>query len=334
VASGREPVASGYWRLTWTRLSRDPLAVVTGSLLGMMVLACFVGGPVLARMLGHGPDTIFASAVRGYSPVGLWTRVPVVNYTGEHSAGSTLFVLGADGTVGRDEFLRLLFGGRVTIEIALGATLIAVAIGTTLGTVAGYCGGRVDSLVVWVIDFSLAFPVLLMAIALGATVSDRFGRYTLSGLVEPGVVWLAVFLGLFIWPYVARLSRVRVLELREREFVEAARMVGGGTRHILASHIIPHLVPTLIPPATIMFATTMLLEASFSMLGVGIDPNTPSWGGMLAGQVGWLTALATPESLSLSSRLVVYPSLAILFTAGAAAVLGEQIRKALDPTGT
>jgi len=126
---------------------------------------------------------------------------------------------------------------------------------------------------------------------------------------------------------------VQVLELRERPFIEAARMVGCGTRRILFAHMLPHLVPVLIPPATVMFATTMLLEASFSMLGVGIDPNTRSWGGMLASQIGWLTALASGETLSLSSRLVVIPSAAVLVTAGAAAILGEQIRRALDPRG-
>jgi peptide/nickel transport system permease protein len=259
--------------------------------------------------------------------------VPNANYTGEHVTGTTLMVLGADGSVGRDEFLRLLYGGQATIEVAVGATLIGVTIGSTLGTLAGYLGGRVDGVVVWVTNFALAFPVLLMAIALGATVSDRYSRYTLNGLVEPGVLSLAVFLGIFIWPYPARLVRVQVLELRERPFVEAARMIGSGRGRILRAHIFPHLIPILIPPATIMFATTMLLEASFSMLGVGIDPNTASWGGMLASQIGWLTALASGESITLTSRLVIVPSLAVLLTAGAAALLGEQIRKALDPTG-
>jgi peptide/nickel transport system permease protein len=333
VADGDTRAASGYWRLTWGRLRRDPLAVASGSLLLLVFFACFIGAPLLAAALGHGPDTIFSSAVHDFTPVGLWTRVPNANYTGEHVTGTTLMVLGADGSVGRDEFLRLLYGGQATIEVALGATLIGVTIGSTLGTLAGYLGGRVDGVVVWVTNFALAFPVLLMAIALGATVSDRYSRYTLNGLVEPGVLSLAVFLGIFIWPYPARLVRVQVLELRERPFVEAARMIGSGRGRILRAHIFPHLIPILIPPATIMFATTMLLEASFSMLGVGIDPNTASWGGMLASQIGWLTALASGESITLTSRLVIVPSLAVLLTAGAAALLGEQIRKALDPTG-
>ncbi len=333
MADGDKRAASGYWRLAWGRLRRDPLAVASGSILLVVFFACFIGAPLLAAVLGHGPDTIFSNAVHDFRPVGLWTRVPNANYTGERVTGTTLMVLGADGTVGRDEFLRLLYGGRATIEVALGATLIGVTIGATLGTLAGYLGGRVDGVIAWVTNFALAFPVLLMAIALGATVSERYSRYTLNGLVEPGVLSLAVFLGIFIWPYPARLVRVQVLELRERPFVEAARMIGSGRRRILRTHILPHLIPILIPPATVMFATTMLLEASFSMLGVGIDPNTASWGGMLASQIGWLTALASGVSISLTSRLVVVPSLAVLLTAGAAALLGEQIRKALDPTG-
>jgi peptide/nickel transport system permease protein len=333
MAMSGDPVARGYWRLAFARLRRDQLAMAIAGLLLVVFSACFLGAPLFAMLLGHGPDTVFPSAVHGFTPVGVWTRVPNENYTGGHATGTTLMVLGADGTVGRDEFMRLLYGGRATIEVAAGATLIAVVIGTTLGALAGYRGGRVDAAVVWLTDFALAFPVVLMAIALGATVSDRYSRYTLGGLVDPGVLSLAVFLGLFIWPYPARLARVQVLELRERPFVEAARMVGARPRQILIGHIAPHLIPIMIPPATIMFATTMLLEASLSMLGVGIDPNTASWGGMLASQIGWLTALASGESLSLSSRLVVVPSLAVLGTAGAAAVLGEQIRRALDPAG-
>src|SRR5947208_961468 len=155
---------------------------------------------------------------------------PNANYTGEHVTGTTLMVLGADGTVGRDEFLRLLYGGRATIEVALGATLIGVTIGSTLGTLAGYLGGRVDGVIAWVTNFALAFPVLLMAIALGATVSDRYSRYTLNGLVEPGVLSLAVFLVVFIWPYLAQLQHLHPHQPRERPFVEAARMIGSGRR--------------------------------------------------------------------------------------------------------
>jgi peptide/nickel transport system permease protein len=315
------PVARGHWRLAFDRLSHDPAALVAAALIVVVVVACFAGAPVFAALLGHGPDAGFPSAVHDFTPVGVWSRVPDASYGGGGGHGATLLVLGADGTVGRDEFLRTLYGGRSTIEVAALATLLAVTIGTMVGTVAGYAGGRADAALIWMIDFALAFPVLLAAIALGATVSDRFSRFTAGG----------VFLGLFMWPYSARIARVQVLELRERPFIEAARMVGVSGGRILRSHIAPHLAPVMIPPATIMFATTMLLEASLSMLGVGMDPNTASWGGMLATQIGWLTNLASGDSISLSSRLVVIPSVAVLITAAATAMLGERFRKALDP---
>jgi peptide/nickel transport system permease protein len=334
IAAQQTAVPSGYWRLTLQRLRRDRLAVASAVVVLAVFLVCFVVGPMLAMMLGHGPDTIFPGAVRGYAPVGVWTWVPNAEATGNvHGSGSTLFILGADGTVGRDEFLRLAYGGQVTIEVAGFATLIAVAAGVTVGGAAGYLGGRVDGVVVWCVNFVMAFPVLLMAIALGTTVSDRFSGYTALGLFQPGVISISIFLALFTWPYIARLTRVQVLELRERQFVEAARMVGAGNARIMREHIIPHVVPVLIPPATVMFAGAMLLQASLSILGIGIDPNTPSWGGLLAQKVGWLTALAFGENLSLSDPLLLFPTFAIVITVVGVAILGEQIRKALDPTG-
>lgn len=108
------------------------MAVGSGVLLAAIFVMCFVVGPVLARTTGHGPDTIFPDAVRNFTPVGLWTHVSDAHYTGEHSNGTTLLVLGGDSTVGRDEFMRLLYGGQVTIEVALGATVLAMLIGTTL----------------------------------------------------------------------------------------------------------------------------------------------------------------------------------------------------------
>ncbi len=300
-----------------------------------IVLGCFLGGALASLLLGHGPAAIFPGGVtRSDQPVGFWSRVPNVHYPDMTVHGTTLLVLGADGTIGRDELLRVIYGGQVTIEVAAFATLTALAIGVPMGAAAGYIGGRVDTAIVWLIDFAMAFPVLLMAIALGDVFAARFQPYTLLGMFQPGVLSVAVFIGLFTWTYMARLTRVQVLELREREFVLAARMVGARTSRILRVHILPHVAPVLIPPATFMFSGAMLLEASLSILGVGIDPNTPSWGGLLASKVGWLTALSFGGGISLTDPLVIYPSVSILVTVIAVATLGEQLRKALDPTGS
>jgi peptide/nickel transport system permease protein len=327
--------ARGLWWLTFARLRRDRLAVAAAGLVLVIVLGCFLGGPLTAHLLGHGPGAIFPGGVtRSDQPVGFWSRVPNVHYPDMRAHGTTLLVLGADSTIGRDELLRVIYGGQVTIEVAAIAVFTALLIGVPLGAAAGYMGGRTDAAIVWLIDFAMAFPVLLMAIALGDVFSGRFRPYTLFGLFQPGVLSVAVFIGLFTWTYMARLTRVQVLELREREFVQAALMVGARTPRILRVHIVPHVVPVLIPPATFMFAGAMLLEASLSILGVGIDPNTPSWGGLLAIKVGYLTSLAFGGGISLTDPLVVYPSVAILVMVIAVAALGEQLRKALDPTGS
>jgi peptide/nickel transport system permease protein len=327
--------ARGLWWLTFQRLRRDRLALAAGALVLLIVLGCFLGGPLVSLLLGHGPAAIFPGGVtRGDQPVGFWSRVPNVHYPDMTVHGTTLLVLGADGTIGRDELLRVIYGGQVTIEVAAIATLTALGIGVPRGAAGGYIGGRVDAVIVWLVDFAMAFPVLLMAIALGDVFASRFQPYTLLGLFRPGVLSVAVFIGLFTWTYMARLTRVQVLELREREFVQAARMVGSRTSRILRVHILPHVAPVLIPPATFMFAGAMLLEASLSILGVGIDPNTPSWGGLLSSKVGWLTALSFGGGISLTDPLVIYPSVSILVTVIAVATLGEQLRKALDPTGS
>lgn len=331
---GDVAAARGFWRLAGQRFVRDRLTMLATVCLAAIVVACFAGGPLLVELLGHGPGSIFPGAVHDtIQPAGFWSHVPNVHYPYARRYGTTLLVLGADGPLGRDELLRLLYGGQVTIEVAAIATLTACAIGVPLGAAAGYAGGRVDAALVWVIDFVMAFPVLLMAIALGATVSARFSGYTLAGLFFAGVISVSLFIGLFSWTYMARLTRVQVLELRDRQFVEAARMSGCGTGRILRRHILPHLVPVLLPPATVLFATAMLLQASLSVLGVGIDPSTPSWGGMLAIKIGWLTSLAYGGDISLSDPLVVYPSVGILVTVVAVALVGEGLRRALDPAG-
>ena len=326
--------ARGFWRLAGRRLLRDRFAMAAVAVLAVILVACFIVAPVLVGLLGHGPGSIFPGAVRNtINPVGFWTRVPNVHYPYLQRHGTTLLVLGADGPLGRDELLRLLYGGQVTIEVAAIATAVACLIGVPLGATAGYVGGRLDAAVVWLVDFVMAFPVLLMAIALGATISSHFSGYTLHNLFAAGVISVSLFIGLFSFTYMARLSRIQVLELREREFVEAARMTGSGPVRILRRHILPHLLPVLLPPATVLFATAMLLQASLSVLGVGIDPSTPSWGGMLAIKIGWLTSLAYGGDISLSDPLIIYPSIAIVITVVAVAMIGEGLRKALDPAG-
>jgi ABC-type dipeptide/oligopeptide/nickel transport system permease subunit len=313
------------------RLRADPAAIVSAALLLAILLGVFVGAPVAEHLLGHGPDDIFLGSIQDGVPAGPLTHVPNHDQAYAHFNGTTLFVLGADGYIGRDELMRLLYGGQASIEVALGATIIAMLIGMTLGGLAGYFGGVLDGIVLRLIDFVMAFPIILLAIAIGSSAAGWLGSLTAGGLLRPGVPGLALFIGLATWFYPARIVRVQVMSLREQEFVDGARMVGASHRRILFSHILPHLTGPLVVYGTIVFATNVILEASISLLGVGIQLPNPSWGNMLATNFG---TLLTPGSYAYTPPTIwtaIFPTVAILVTLIAVVTFGEQVRRALDP---
>jgi ABC-type dipeptide/oligopeptide/nickel transport system permease subunit len=334
-AGVQEPVvaATSQRVMVMRRLRRDPVAIVSGALLLAILLAVFVGAPIAQHLLGHGPDDIFLGSIADGVPVGPLTNVPNHDQAYHHFDGTTLFLLGADGYVGRDELMRLLYGGQASIEVAFGATLVAMFIGVTLGALAGYVGGLVDGIVLRCIDFVMAFPIILLAIALGSNATGWLRTLTMGGLLRPGVPGLAVFIGLATWFYPARIVRVQVMSLREQEFVEGARMVGASHRRILLSHLLPHLTGPLIVYGTVVFATNVILEASISLLGVGIQLPDPSWGNMLSTNFGTLIHLGSSEYTPPTIWTAIFPTVAILVTLVATVMLGEQVRRALDPRG-
>lgn len=332
------PPARGSWQLVSGRLRQDRVAVAAGAVFALVVVSCFVVEPVLAHVLGRGPNDIFPYASEqtpyGPRPVGPWSWVPDTSYAVEAPAraGTTLLVLGADGPLGRDELLRLLAGGQVSIEIALGAALIAVVLGATLGALAGYFGGVTDALISRLTELVMAFPLLLLLIAIGQTVADRFDFVTLHGSLRPGVLSLAVVIGAFTWFYPARIVRAEVLSLRTREFVDAARVAGASELRILRTHVAPHLAAPLTVWGTLIVASNVILEAAISFLNLGIRLPTASWGNMLS--QNWGTLLAYNQSLAASQRTVwtqAFPTAAIFVTVLALALLGEGLRRALDP---
>lgn len=319
---------------TWRRLRRDRLAVgAAGAIVGV-VLILFVGGTVAERLLGHGPNDIFPFAVNAdQKPVGPWSRVPDVGLLygvrAPPHAKTTLLVLGGDGPLGRDEFLRLLDGGRTSLEVALGATLLALVIGVAFGTAAGYFGGWVDTIFSRATEFAMAFPVLLFLIMLGSTVGGLLDRFTLGGLLERGVVSLILLIGALTWYYPARIIRARVLELREREFVEASRSLGAGPWRIMRTHLLPHLTTPIVVYGTLMIGTNILLEAGVTFLGVGLHLPTASWGSMLSSAWGGVTSPAVSSSTN-TVWLTLFPSLAIMVSVMAFNLLGEGLREALE----
>jgi peptide/nickel transport system permease protein len=316
LGEGQLIEARSYWNQVWRRFSRDKVAIGSGVFIIFLVLVAAIGGPIASAILGHGPSDIFFDGVdEDLLPVGPMTYVTNPN------GGETLFILGADGTLGRDEFLRLLYGARVSLEVAVLSTVSTTIIGVLLGSIAGFYRGWVDTVISRVIEVTMAFPALLFIIALAATIGERLNNVTF-GFFDRGVLTLLFVFTLFGWFYPARIVRSQVLSLREKEFVEAARMVGASDWKIVRSHILPHLVAPVIVVSTLAVASYVLAEAGLSFLGLGIKLPTPSWGNLLS---------TAPEFYTAQPWLMVWPGLAVLVTTLAFNLLGDGLRDAFDP---
>jgi len=314
--------ARGYWEQVWARFKQDRLAVAGGITIILLLLAASFGAPIAQALLGHGPnDLFFTGGVNQTTllPVGPFSRIS----DDLHPGHTTLFILGADSTLGRDEFLRLLYGARASLEVALLATIGSIGIGVILGAVAGYFRGWVDTVVSRVTEITMAFPALLFIIALASTVGNRLNNITF-GIFGQGVVTLFLVFSVFGWFYPARIIRAVVLSLREKEFVEAARMVGSSDARIIRSHILPHLVAPIIVYSTLSVASFILGEAGLSYLGVGIKLPTSSWGNLLQQATDYYTQ---------QPWLMVWPGLAVLVTTLSFNLLGDGLRDAFDPRG-
>lgn len=220
------------------------------------------------------------------------------------------FLLGTD-LLGRDLLSRLLYGARISLAIGVVANTAALLLGTLLGLLAGYFRGVVGTVIMRFTDVMMAFPALLLAIAL-------------SAILEPSLWIVALVIALVNWVQVARVVYAQVLALSENDFVASARALGARRGRILVTHLVPHVLPTMLVYGTLGISTTVLLEATLSFLGVGVRPPTPSWGGVISeSQSFFFTA----------PWLVAFPGLAILVTAVAFNLVGDALRDALDPRG-
>ncbi len=270
--------------LTWRRFRRMPGPMIGASLLTLLVLVA-VFAPLLAP---HDP-------IKGHVIDAL-------------SAPNRRFPLGADH-VGRDVLSRVIYGARISLSIGLVVQSIALVVGTTLGLVAGYFGGRLDDLVSVVVVVLQAFPGFLLAIAV-------------AGALEPNLLNLYIALGLVGWPGICRLVRGETLTLKERQFVEAAQAVGSSERRILARHVLPNCLGPVIVIVTLGAAGTILVEAALSYLGLGTQPPTPSWGSMLAAGLPYMQT---------APWLTVFPGMAIFLAILSLNLLGDGLRDVLDP---
>ena len=230
--------------------------------------------------------------------------------------------LGTD-VVGRDVFLRLLYAGRVSLMVGFLGALLASAIGTVVGLAAGYYGGRVESVLMRITDGIIALPVLPLLIILAALDLSKLGLSDAFARSESAAVWrIVVIVALFGWTTAARLVRASALSVREREFVRAAQALGASNVRIILTHILPNILSPLVVATTLAVGQVILVESVLSYLGLGINPPTPSWGGMLTN---------AQETVSRAPWLAIYPGLAIFLAVLAFNFLGDGLQEALNP---
>jgi peptide/nickel transport system permease protein len=313
----------GPYRLALRRLLRNRIALAFGSLFVVIAVLCLLA-PVYANDIAHtGPNDPHITAT-----VKIGGQVKNVVSPSDIPIGPTWhshFFLGADNE-GRDVAVRLLYGGRNSLQIGLLAALITLVLATGIGLVSGYFRGVVDGVLSRTMDLIWAYPAVLLGVALGTALvlgGLDLGIVTLHGnsLLVPSLI-----IGVVYVPYVAKPLRGQVLGLREREYVDAARTQGMGSLRILVSEILPNVASTLIVFIPLMVANAILLEAALSYLGVGVQPPSPSWGTMIADGIHQGVAAAIHETLVPGVMLV----LAVL----GINVFGDGVRDALDPRAT
>jgi peptide/nickel transport system permease protein len=210
----------------------------------------------------------------------------------------------------------------VSLQVALISTFFVMTIGVTLGAMAGYYRGWIDTIVARLTEITMAFPVILFAIALASTAGSRLNSVTFGGLLGEGVVTLVLIFTIFGWFYPARIIRAKVFSLREKEFVEAALMTGASDTRIIRSHLLPHLMAPIIVYSSLIVASYILFEAALSFLGVGIQLPTASWGNLLAEAPNYYTTVPL---------LMLWPGIAVVLTTLAFNLLGDGLRDAFDP---
>ncbi|MBO0788991.1 MAG: ABC transporter permease, partial [Actinobacteria bacterium] len=281
------------WRLTWRRLRHDKVAVASLIAIGV-ICALAIAAPAFAALTGHGQAQQFPNTG--------------ISATGAPAGPGGGFWLGAD-ELGRDLFVRILYGARVSLLVGVLTTAIATVTGVAVGLVSGYFGGWTDMVLARIVDTVLAFPYLVLALAL----VTRFG---------PSLLMVMIVITFFAWSGFARVVRGQTLSIKEKEYIEAARSIGASAWRIMFVDILPNLLGPVLVLATLSIPTAIIGEATLSFLGLGIQPPTASWGNLLAGAQDYYRE---------AWWYLIFPALALLLTTLAFNLLGDGVRDALDP---
>jgi len=291
--------ANSLWRLTLRRILRQRNAMIGLGILGFLLLVT-VFAPVLAP---YDPNQVLIGVEEG-----VFRRQPPCIHAFGCPADQPQHILGIDGNV-RDEFSRVIFGTRVSLFIGFSTIGLAILIGTLLGAIAGYFGGAVDNIIMRILDVLMAFPSLLLAIAI----------VTVLG---PGLENALVAIGIVTIPVYARVIRGSVLSVKETNYVSASRAMGASAWHILFQRILPNVLPPLIVQATLGIGTAILDAAALSFLGLGAQPPLAEWGTMLG---------VERNQVFTAPHLVFFPGIAIMITVLAFNLMGDGLRDAIDP---
>jgi peptide/nickel transport system permease protein len=298
-------------QIIWARLRRDKVAMIC---LVVLVLFYLIGifGPVVFGAFGLNPYTFDSAAIgnSGGKPVADWGGI------------SAAHPLGVEWGTGRDIMAQLIYGLRISLVIATSATMVTVTIGTVVGIIAGYSGGWTDTIIGRLMDLVLAFPFLLIVLALSGVLTQRLTQLGVPDGNPSRILYLILVLSVFGWPYLARIVRGQVLSLREREFVESAVAMGSSKRRILFTEILPNLWAPILVYATLTLPAYIGTEAALSFLGVGVLPPETTFGAMLANSVTYFNVVPT---------YLFIPGTALVILVVSFNLLGDSLRDALDP---
>ena len=288
--AGKQPSSDSQSRLVLRRSFGKRAVVVCTAFLALTLLCALVPGLIAPHdpyaqdlMMRLKPPSFLEGGVDGY-------------------------LLGTDH-LGRDTLSRIIYGTRITLIVSVLAVSLSLVIGVGTGLAAGFYGGRTDGVILRLIDMQLAFPVILLVIAVVAVIGPSLGN-------------LIVIMGLSGWPRFARIVRGAVLSIKGLEYIEAARAIGAGQLRIMVHHILPNILSAIIVYASFELARMILLEATLSFLGLGVQPPTPTWGGMISDGKNYI---------AMSWWVSLFPGLAIGAIILAFNIVGDELRDALDP---
>lgn len=292
-------------QLFWERFRQDKAAVAGGIVVLILIVLAIIGGPVAAKITGHAQNATYTDTM--------------TDEFGLPKGPNSQFWFGADAE-GRDLFVRTMYGARTSLIVGIVASGIALLFGLTVGLIAGFYGGWVDTALSRTSDVILALPQVLIAVGIVAACGVSVNG-CLGGLLQPGLTVVIAVIAFFSWSYIARIVRGYTLSLREKEFVESARALGASNFRILTREILPNLLGPLIVYTTLLIPTNILFEAALSYLGLGVPVTESSWGSILAD---------ASQLYNVAWWLMVFPGGFLIVTTLAFNLLGDGLRDAFD----